>query len=94
MREILKLQQWPLLLSNFGFTLPVLISQRAWIRNKGLDRACALILPAWLVLMFYVGVIVEIRIFTEVIALVSLGIALIVFHRWIQPMTLPTGNTS
>jgi hypothetical protein len=85
LREIMKPQQWPLLLSNFGFMLPVLISQRAWIGNKGIARACAIILPLWLALMFYVGVIVEIRIFTELIALVSIAIALIVFHRWVQP---------
>jgi hypothetical protein len=82
LHEILKPQQWPLLLSNFGFALPLLVSQRAWIRDRGIARACAIILPAWFCLMFYVGVMIEIRIYTELISIVSLGVALILFHRF------------
>ena len=81
LRELIKPQQWPLLASNFGFTLPLLVSQRSWILNPGIARACAIILPLWFCLMFYVGVIIEIRIYTELIAFVSLGVALILFHK-------------
>jgi hypothetical protein len=82
LHELFKPQQWPLLVSNFGFTLPLLISQRKWICNAGIARACAVMLPLWLCLMFYVGVIIEIRIYTELIGLVSLAVALIGFNRW------------
>ena len=81
LHEIIKPQQWPLLLSNFGFTLPLLISQRRWIQQAAITRMCAIAMPLWLILMLYVGVIIEIRIFTELITIVSIAIGLILFHR-------------
>ncbi len=81
LHEVFKPQQWPLMLSNFGFTLPLLISQRRWIQQPAISRMCLIVLPAWLLLMLYVGVIIEIRIFTELIAVVSLAVGLIIFHR-------------
>ncbi len=81
LHALFKPQQWPLLLSNFGFTLPLLISQRQWIQQPAIRRMCAIVLPVWLLLMMYVGVIIEIRIFTELIAIVSIAVGLILFHR-------------
>ena len=82
LHALLKPQQWPLLLSNFGFMLPLLIVQRRWIRQPAISRMCAVAMPLWLVLMLYVGVIIEIRVFTELITIVSIAIGLILFHRY------------
>ena len=82
LREILKPQQWPLLLSVCGFSLPFLWIQRRWIGSLGLARACAVVLPLSLLGLLIVGVIVEIRIFADWIALVGLAIALILHNRF------------
>ncbi|MHB1021848.1 MAG: hypothetical protein ACYC46_04955 [Acidobacteriaceae bacterium] len=82
LHELVKPAQWPLLFSNFGFTLPLLITQRKWIKNSGIERTCSVLLPLWICLMLLVGVVVEIRIFTELIAFVAPAVALIVYNRW------------
>ena len=82
LREIVKPQQWPILLSVCGFSLPFLYLQRRWIRCDGMYWACAIILPLYLAGMMMVGVIVELRIFTEWIALVVPSLALIVHNRF------------
>jgi len=82
LREVVKPQQWPVLLSICGFSLPFLYLQRRWIRCRGLYYACAIILPLYLTGMMLVGVIDEIRIFTEWIALVVPALALIVHNRF------------
>jgi hypothetical protein len=81
LREVLKPQQWPILMSVCGFSLPFIYFQRRWIRCDGLLYACAIILPIYFVIMMLVGVIVELRIFTEWIALTVPTIALIVHNR-------------
>lgn len=82
LHELLKPQQWPLLLSVCGFSLPFLWIQRRWIGSLGLARACAVVLPLSLLGLLIVGVIVEIRIFADWIALVGLAIALILHNRF------------
>jgi len=74
--------QWPLLLSISGFAIPLLIAQRRWIGNRAFAWACGIVLPLWFLGMFCVGVIVELRIFTEVISMVAPAVALIIFHRY------------
>jgi hypothetical protein len=82
LREVVKPQQWPILLSVCGFSLPFLVLQRRWIRRDGIFYACAIILPLYFAAMMIVGVIVEIRIFTEWIALATPALALIIHHRF------------
>lgn len=82
LKELIKLQQWPVYLSCCGFLLPALWLQRRWIRSAGISQACAVILPLWFVGMMIVGVIPEIRIFSELSALVVPALGLIVYNRF------------
>ncbi len=82
LKELFKVFQWPLYASICGFSLPFLWLQRRWIQCRGLALALAVILPLSFIGLIIVGVIVEIRIFSEWIALVSVAVALILFHRF------------
>jgi len=82
LKEMALPTQWPLLLSNFGFTLPLLIAQRRWIGNRAMAWECAILLPLWLCGMMWVGVVLEIRIFTELIGIMAPAIALILYNRY------------
>jgi len=82
LKEMALPTQWPLLSSNFGFTLPLLIAQRRWIQNRALAWECAILLPLWLCGMMWVGVVLEIRIFTELIAIMAPAVALILYNRY------------
>jgi hypothetical protein len=81
--ELLLPQQWPTYLSLFGFLLPVVWLQRRWIRNPGIYWSCAIMMPLWFAGMMFVGVIPEIRIFSELSAILVPAIGLIVYHRFI-----------
>jgi hypothetical protein len=81
MRTIVELQQWPVLLSVFGFTLPVVLAWREWMKHPAMERAIYL-LAVWFVVMMMVGVIIEIRIFSELISYMSLAVALIAYNRF------------
>jgi hypothetical protein len=95
LRTIVKPQQWPVLLSVFGFTLPLVLVYRRWMKNAATERGIYL-LAAWFVAMMLVGVIIEIRIFSELISYMSLAVGLIVYHRFLadpsQPGTDRTGS--
>jgi hypothetical protein len=93
LKEIVTPGQWPLFLSNFGFMAPLLIAQRRWIGSRPFARAALVVIALWICGMMYVGVIVEIRIFTELISLIAPLIALIVYHRFFQAPSL-AGFTS
>lgn len=82
LKELLKPQQWPVYLSCCGFLLPALWLQRRWIRNAGISQACAVILTLWFAGMMIVGVIPEIRIFSELSAFAVPALALIVHNRF------------
>lgn len=82
LHAVAKPEQWPVLLSICGFALPFLYLQRKWIRSTGLTRACMILMPVYFLAMMAVGIIIEIRIFTEWIALVVPALALIVHHRF------------
>jgi len=82
-RFLLNPGEWPQLLSIFGFTLPLLVLGYSWIRDRRIQRACLIMVPLWFVGMMMVGVIIEIRIFNELSALLSLAVTLIVYN-WAQ----------
>jgi hypothetical protein len=84
LHAIVKPQQWPVLLSVFGFTLPFVLVWRKWMKNPAMEREIYL-LPAWFAVMMMVGVIIEIRIFSELISYMALAMGLIVYHRFFGP---------
>jgi hypothetical protein len=84
LRVIVKPQQWPILLSVFGFSLPVVTLSRGWMRNEAMKRSLYL-LAAWFAIMMMVGVIVEIRIFSELISYMAVAVGLIVYNRLEAP---------
>jgi hypothetical protein len=75
-------QQWPVFLSLFGFLLPAIWLGRRWIRNEGISWGLAIMLPLWALGMLLVGVIGEIRVFSELSALLAPALGLIVYHRF------------
>lgn len=94
-RTILKPQQWPVLLSVFGFMLPVTLAWRKWIKNAAMEREFYL-LPVWFGVMMMVGVVIEIRVFSELISYMALVFGLILYHRFpalhSRPQELPSIN--
>jgi hypothetical protein len=93
LHTILKPQQWPVLLSVFGFTLPLVLIYKRSMKNAAMERAIYL-LAAWFAAMMLVGVIIEIRIFSELISYMSLAVGLIVYHRFLAEASQPgTGRT-
>jgi hypothetical protein len=90
LQTILKPRQWPVLFSVFGFTLPLVLLGKRWMKNAALERAIYL-LPAWFAVMMMVGVIIEIRIFSELISYMALAVGLILYHRF-SAETLPPGR--
>ena len=84
-KEILSPKQWPILLSINGFLLPAIIAGRKWIQNSGIERACVIILPLWTLGMMLVGVIIEIRVFSETAAFAALALGLILYNRFYLP---------
>ncbi len=82
LKELLKPFQWPLYASICGFSLPFLWLQRRWIQCRGLAIAIAVIFPISFVGLMIVGVVVEIRIFSDWIALAAPAVALIVWNRF------------
>jgi hypothetical protein len=83
LHELLKPQQWPVLLSICGFLLPALWVGRRWIRCEAMSWSCGIVMGLWLLGMLKVGVITEIRIFSEWTAFVVPLLALIVYNRFL-----------
>ena len=75
-------QQWPVYLSVFGFLLPVLWLQRRWIQSEGIYWSCKILLPLWFAGMFCMGLLPEIRVFSELSAVLVPALGLIVYHRF------------
>jgi hypothetical protein len=88
LHAIVKPQQWPELISVFGFTLPLVLIYRRWMKNAAMERAIYLI-AAWFGVMMMVGVIIEIRIFSELISYMALAVGLIVYHRFLAEESQP-----
>jgi hypothetical protein len=82
LHELVRPQQWPVFLSVFGFLLPVVWLQRRWIQNPGIYWSCKIVIPLWAVGMFFVGLLPELRIFSELSSLLTLAIGLIVYHKF------------
>ncbi len=77
--------QWPLFFSLFGFTLPLFFHGYRAIGDRPLARSIAVLLVLWTVPMLFIGVILELRIFNELTAVLAPAIALIVWNRWLHP---------
>ena len=91
LREIAKPWFWPLYLSTAGFLLPVIAFQFRRIRERRIELACALLLPVWFLALMVFGVILEIRIFSEMISIESLAISLIALH-WFEDRMASAGQ--
>jgi hypothetical protein len=81
LHTIIKPKQWPVLLSVFGFTVPLVLAWRKWMKNGAMEKEIFL-LAAWFTVMMMVGVIAEIRIFSELISYMALAVGLILYHRF------------
>lgn len=81
LRTIVRPQQWPVLASVFGFTLPLVVGWRRWMKNAAMEKEIYL-LAAWFVVMMLVGVIIEVRVFSELIGYMALALGLILYHRF------------
>jgi len=81
LRTIAEPLQWPVLSSIFGFTVPIIFVWRKWMRNKAMERGVYVLL-LWFVVMMFVGVITEIRIFSELISYATLAVSLIFYNRF------------
>lgn len=76
-KSILVPQAWPQMLSACGYLLPFVVVMRRRIPDARL-RAWLWLLPLWVVFMFSYGILVETRVFGELIPLVVCCAALIV----------------
>jgi hypothetical protein len=83
LHQVIKPQQWPVLLSLFGFLLPVVWIQRRWIQNPGIYWSCKILIPMWFVGMFIMGLLIEIRVFSELSALLVPALGLITYHKFV-----------
>ncbi len=88
LRSLMKPPQWALLLSLFGFTLPLFFAKFDKISDRALARSTAIIMALWGVAMLLVGVVIEIRIFSELTAFLMPCIALILWNEWVRPAEL------
>ncbi len=85
LRSLTKPPQWALLLSLFGFTIPLYIAKFDKICDRALAHSTAIVMAVWAVAMLLVGVVIEIRIFSELTAFMMPCIALILWSEWIRP---------
>jgi hypothetical protein len=78
---LVKPQHWPAFASVFGFTLPIVAVYRRSLEPVFL-RHGLIVVALWFVLMLFVGVLIEIRIFGELISYMSIAVGVIV-HRFL-----------
>jgi hypothetical protein len=76
-----KPQHWPAFASVFGFTLPIVVVYRRYL-EPGVLRHGLIIVALWIGLMLFVGVLIEIRIFGELISYMSVAVGIIA-HRFL-----------
>ena len=75
-----KPQHWPAFASIFGFTLPIVIAARRYLEP---NLRCGLIgVALWFAVMLFVGVLIEIRIFGELISYMSIALGVILYRWW------------
>jgi hypothetical protein len=77
---LVKPQHWPAFASVFGFTLPIVVIYRRYL-EPGFRRGL-IVVALWFALMLFVGVLIEIRIFGELISYMSVAVGVIV-HRFL-----------
>lgn len=75
-KSLLIPQAWPQLLSACGYLFPFVLLFRRWLPSARL-RAWLWLFPLWLVFMFSYGILIETRVFGELIPLVVCSSALI-----------------
>jgi hypothetical protein len=78
---MVKPQHWPAFASVFGFTLPIVVVYRRYLEPDFLRRGL-IVVAMWFGLMLFVGVLIEIRIFGELISYMSVAVGVIV-HRFL-----------
>jgi hypothetical protein len=78
---LVKPQHWPTFASIFGFALPIVVAGRRNLEPDFLRRGL-MVVALWFVLMLFVGVLIEIRIFGELISYMSIALGLILY-RWL-----------
>jgi hypothetical protein len=73
MGNLLKLTKpvlWPAILSGSAFLLPWIFWRRDLITARPL-RACVMVLPLWVLILFYAGQILEVRIYGDISVFVA-----------------------
>ena len=90
-KSLLAPQAWPQMLSACGYLLPFVVLMRKRIPAERL-RAWLWLIPLWLVFMFSYGILVETRVFGELIPLVVCGAALIAEELFAAKMADGTQN--
>jgi hypothetical protein len=78
---LVKPQHWPAFASIFGFTLPIVIGFRRYLEPAFLRRGL-IVVALWFALMLFVGVLIEIRIFGELISYMSIAMS-VILYRWL-----------
>ena len=76
-KSLLAPHAWPQLLSACAYLLPFIVLQRSRIRDARV-RAWLWIIPVWFVFMFSFGILIETRVYGELIPLVVCSTMLIV----------------
>jgi hypothetical protein len=76
---LVKPQHWPAFASVFGFTLPIVVVYRRYLK-PGFLRYGLIVVALWFALMLFVGVLIEIRIFGELISYMSVALGVIVYR--------------
>ena len=76
----MKPQHWPAFASIIGFSLPVVLVCHRWLQPNYLRREL-MVVALWFVLMLFVGVLIEIRIFGELISYMSVALGVILYRR-------------
>ncbi len=87
-KSILVPQAWPQLLSACAYLLLFIVVMRRQIADRRL-RAWLWVLPLWFVFMFSFGILIETRVFGELIPFVVCSTILIVEETLIQRMRKP-----
>jgi hypothetical protein len=78
---LVKPQHWPAFASIFGFALPIVVAGRRYLEPDYLRRGL-MVVALWFVLMLFVGVLIEIRIFGELISYMSVALG-VILYRWL-----------
>ncbi len=84
-KSVLLPHAWPQMLSACGYLLPFVVIMRRWLPSSRL-RAWLWLFPLWLAFMFSYGILIETRVFGELIPLVVCCSMLILEERLLARM--------